>query len=365
MNPKRAHFKALSVLLTLLLLYSLTVLPVNASAGTIYESESNNTYGTADITYDDYDTYGSLPTNDTVDWWKISITAEGMANFYLGNIPSGCDYDLQLYDYTGTKLLAESLKGSNAAELIKCHVRAGETYYIKVYRASYPGTLSSANYQLRVKRYNLQEANIFSSPDGYSGLPFIATNMRNAVNNLVNQAEYMGFEANGLLEQSSIVAYDKFTESSIYIIYSGGGKGYVNLCSVSDLFAEGTEMNDFGAAVSLLPANALNNLPLVIYASAYSALEEDENSIFACGNLLTTTLNKGAFNVIAWESAPDAMDMKLWLEKFMSYCSSGFNIGNSLLLTNEWALTAKTISDPESITATCHGSSRIWATLIG
>lgn len=120
------------------------------SAGTTYESESNNTYSTADRTYDDYDNYGAISTSSDVDWWVVSFTRGGRANFWLGNIPSGCDYDLRLYASDGTTLLASSTTGSNQAELITYPVVASVNYYVKI--TSYSGS-STSQYLFRAKNY--------------------------------------------------------------------------------------------------------------------------------------------------------------------------------------------------------------------
>lgn len=80
------------------------------SAGTLYESESNNTSSTADRTYNDYDNYGIISTSGDVDWWVVKFSGNGYANFWLGNIPSNCDYDMKLYSSNGTTLLKSSTK---------------------------------------------------------------------------------------------------------------------------------------------------------------------------------------------------------------------------------------------------------------
>ena len=84
-------------------------LPQSALAGvaTWYETEPNNTQGTATLTYDDYDNFGKISTLSDIDWWKVGFSSAGNANFWLGNIPSGCDYDLEIYTMAGTKI-AES-----------------------------------------------------------------------------------------------------------------------------------------------------------------------------------------------------------------------------------------------------------------
>lgn len=120
------------------------------AAGTKYEVESNNYYTAADITYDDYDNHGTINPATDVDWWVVSFLNSGNANFWLGNIPAGCDYDLELYSSNGTTILNSSFNAGNEAELITQPVVAGTTYYIKIY--SYSGS-SSSQYLFRTKNY--------------------------------------------------------------------------------------------------------------------------------------------------------------------------------------------------------------------
>lgn len=114
------------------------------------EREYNNTYNYATETYDDYDNYGALNPSGDIDWWKISFSSAGNANFWLGNIPSGCDYDMQLYNSTGTYILSSSMLGGNNDELITWPIAANTVYYIKIY--SYSG-FSPSLYWFRAKNY--------------------------------------------------------------------------------------------------------------------------------------------------------------------------------------------------------------------
>ena len=133
------------------LLFCLGSKTAYASAGTIYESEPNNTYSAADLTYDDYDNYGYISTTSDVDWWKVKFNSSGTANFWLGNVPSGCDYDLRLYSSNGTTLIQSSTNSGNANELITINVSANVYYYIKI--NSYSGSSSSSRYLFRAKLY--------------------------------------------------------------------------------------------------------------------------------------------------------------------------------------------------------------------
>ena len=86
MKNKRKVKSCMILFLCAMLCCTLFISPAYASAGTYYESEPNNTYSTADITYNDYDNYGYISTLSDVDWWRISFNYSGPANFWLGNM---------------------------------------------------------------------------------------------------------------------------------------------------------------------------------------------------------------------------------------------------------------------------------------
>lgn len=144
--------KYISFFLSALIVILFSVISVSSASGTVYESESNNTFGTANRTYDDRDNYGKISSNSDIDWWVITFAQDGYVNFWLGSIPSGCDYDISLYSSNGSTLLATSTNRTGTQELIKYRVYAGSTYYIKVY--SYSG-YSTSQYKFRVKNYTL------------------------------------------------------------------------------------------------------------------------------------------------------------------------------------------------------------------
>lgn len=126
--------------------------PVTSMAGTVNESESNNTYSSADLINDDDDVYGKISSSTDKDFYMVKFASSGKANFWLGSIPSGCDYDLYLLDSNGTTQLAQSINGGNADELISQYsVSANKWYYIKV--VSWSGYNTSTYYHLRAKNY--------------------------------------------------------------------------------------------------------------------------------------------------------------------------------------------------------------------
>jgi len=129
------------------------------AAGTKTETEPNNSFGTATRTYDDYDNYGALTSLTDVDWWVVSFTSSGNANFWVGSIPVIADYDMELYASNGTTLLSSSYNLGNTAELITYPVEAGVNYYVKIY--SYRGS-SDSQYLFRTKNYsNIQDNKVY------------------------------------------------------------------------------------------------------------------------------------------------------------------------------------------------------------
>ncbi len=118
---------------------------------TVYESEPNNTRWQADRIYNDDNVRGFLGQSyDKYDYYKIKFSESGKANFYLGDVPNGCDYDLVVYDNNGNKIASSCNSGSNDELIRKKPVLANEWYYIAVKR--YSGT-NYNYYLLRSKVY--------------------------------------------------------------------------------------------------------------------------------------------------------------------------------------------------------------------
>lgn len=144
--------RVICLLLISLLLWTLS-LAVSSSSGTVYESEPNDEFEDADRTYNDYDSYGAISQSDyngLGDTWKITFPYSGYANFYLGHIPSGCNYELVIYKPDLSGILAYSYNTGNKRELVTAYVQANQTYYICVFSIS---GYSSSNYLLRAKVY--------------------------------------------------------------------------------------------------------------------------------------------------------------------------------------------------------------------
>jgi hypothetical protein len=89
----------------------------STKSSSLWETENNGTFSTADTIQDDDNVYGYISVAYDKDYYKITFESEGFANFYLGSIPSGQDYDLYVYDENYNEI-TKSMNGSNADELI-------------------------------------------------------------------------------------------------------------------------------------------------------------------------------------------------------------------------------------------------------
>jgi len=117
-----------------------------------YEDEPNDTFSQANEIYSDADNYGYISSSYDVDLYWIEFEDTGLTNFWLGNIPEGCDYDLTVYDGDGYTVIASSSNSGNQNELIRNHlVHEGDVYFIEV--CSYSGYSEDDHYWLRVKNY--------------------------------------------------------------------------------------------------------------------------------------------------------------------------------------------------------------------
>lgn len=119
------------------------------AAGLIWESESNNTQATADITYDDYDNRGNIATISDVDWWKVSFTQAGRANFWLGDIPASANLNMRLFNSSGSQI-GYSANTGQTAELIQYNVLPNTYYYVRIESSI---GYSPLYYLFRVKNY--------------------------------------------------------------------------------------------------------------------------------------------------------------------------------------------------------------------
>ncbi len=134
-----------------LLSYSSKLITDSAIARILYESEPNNTHSTAFGVLDDDTTYGTIGYDGDVDYFKVSFSSSGTANFWLGDIPINQDYDLYLYNSAGT-FLQSSTTTSDQEQIFGYTVTANTWYYMKV--IGYDSSYDTNNfYRIRSKNY--------------------------------------------------------------------------------------------------------------------------------------------------------------------------------------------------------------------
>ena len=157
------------------------------------ESESNNVMSNADEISDDEDVYGTISSASDVDWYKVQFSSSGVANFWLGQVPSGCNYQLELYNASGTYLTG-SYNGNGQQELISFYtVSANTLYYIKIYSAS---GYSSSQYKFRTKWYPSPDR--YEDNDTFSTATFLPNNSYKSANiNHPNDVDFYKFTVSG------------------------------------------------------------------------------------------------------------------------------------------------------------------------
>lgn len=123
-----------------------------SSMATIYEVEPNYSTSLADTIGSGDDVYGKISSDSDVDYFKITFSNTGTANFFLGNIPADKDYDMYIYDSAGN-LVYKSINGTGQNELLlNKSVNGNQTYYIKIF--GYLGDYDPNNYYLLRAKLN-------------------------------------------------------------------------------------------------------------------------------------------------------------------------------------------------------------------
>ncbi|TYQ15501.1 UNVERIFIED_CONTAM: RHS repeat-associated protein [Acetivibrio alkalicellulosi] len=116
--------------------------------------EPNDCMGTATVITHDSPHYATIHVNTDDDWYVFNTNRTGKLHVSLTNIPTGCDYDLQVYK--DGIYLGGSFAGSNNDENFIRLVENPGVYHIRVY--SYSGSNPNSHYQIRVGVY---------TPDSY------------------------------------------------------------------------------------------------------------------------------------------------------------------------------------------------------
>lgn len=306
--------KLLSLFISVAIILPLLALYVDSATGTIYESELNDVYSSSNQTYNDYNNYGQITSQNDIDWWHITPTQTGLANIYL-SVPSGSDYDLYVYDSNATKILAMSINDTPGQfELIRCHLKSTSTYKIKI--VSTDNFVNDAYYQMRVKIYPNTGSSLFNA---FQNAP--TNSLSDFAANCMPALSGLGLLAAEYTHNYPINVLEELPTSDVLVLYShNNSAGIVKMepNSNGNTYLTGinhSSMTTGSYSIASLSASSLSQTDLVIYAGSRTG---KTGAIY--GNLVDQTISKGAFCSLGWTGDVDDTDMMHWLESFFYQC---------------------------------------------
>ncbi len=147
----KAFKKMIASVLALALLTSAICIPSSFASSTVTntESESNNTFDTADIiSRDNVVISGKISSSSDVDYYRITPSTTGYCDITL-SVPSGCNYNFYVYNIDKSSIMAYgNQSGSGIGEIARTFSSTNTPFYIKVESAS--GYSTSKEYKLYV-----------------------------------------------------------------------------------------------------------------------------------------------------------------------------------------------------------------------
>lgn len=158
------------------------------------EGEPNNSMGSALTVNSDDTVIDTLSSASDVDWFKVKFSSNGVANFWLGNVPANCNYQLELYNTSGTNI-AGSYNGDGQQELISLYnVSANTWYYVKIYSAK--GSSTTSSYTFRTKWYPPKDS--YESNDTFASATSLTLNSsKTATINHPDDVDFYKFTISG------------------------------------------------------------------------------------------------------------------------------------------------------------------------
>ena len=343
MKKRQFFSRLIAVTVTLSLICSASLISVYAASGTKYEVESNNTIQTANRTLNDYDNFGKIDQFNDNDYWFITFASEGMANFWLGDIPSGCDYDLYVYEKLNgsdnVDLIAASQNSSNSQEFLRIHVEnfGTATYYVRIFSPLYH--YSSSYYKMRIKNsagisaqfysYTSEAWTPFMDEDGnYQYWPVDTHSLNENTRQILRQNGFVNTDLDMINKPSSTII-SNMPFHDVIVIESHGDAGLVvtptgtyksHLYAVSPPF-----ITSYDSTLASLSSGALSNVSLIILASCNSGSYDSQR-----GSLVEQAYSKGALNVIGWKYPLDKTIVEYWLAEFFQASHEGIYIRDAI-----------------------------------
>ena len=365
MKKKRFFSRLIAVVLSLSLICSASLISVYAASGTKYEVESNDDFDTATRTSNDYDNYGTISSSSDVDFWRVSFSAEGMANFWLGNIPSGYNYDLFVFERQNASspltLIGESLNASNSQEFLRIHVkRFNEAEYIIGVTSANLSYNPNAQYLMRVKNSTGLDSRYYAYDDtcytiGITPIDTYAYSERGST--LLSNLGFGSIDNVRQLNQSASLVMQNMPLCDITVISAAGSAGYMYLPAESGAtFIVGHD--EILDSISDYASGALSEATLVVYLNCYCPY----NNTY--GNLIDQTLAKGAYNAIGWTEAVSHTALATWLDIFLEYVSLGYTLERAIDATDAKVYTLTGISDHPTASWYCGNSNYLDSTIL-
>lgn len=310
MKQIRKSKRIISICVVTILLFSL--ISFQCLAVDLYESEGNNTVTTADITYNEYSNYGAISSSTDVDWWKITFSQTGAANFWMGNIPTGCIYYLYLYEADGSWLIAKSEVTTGNQQFINAYVYAGIEYTIKIISAS---GYSSANYLFKAKVYTTErKATIFTGLDQINEeIPFIENYSK-----IAPYLTTMGIRNENAYSKTARQAYEVIPTRDVVAMINHAMPG--EFCFYNSTMYARSNYYDFSLFADLgrYGFEALKGVKLISFVGCQSGV-----SSLSCGNFVDMAREKAAWCCIGWTQSFYHQDILLWHDAFYNSLASG------------------------------------------
>ena len=293
-----------------------------AAAGTIYESENNDVRTSADRTYDDYDNFGTISHASDVDWWVFTSNYTGFANFWLGSIPTGCDYDLYVYSANGT-YMACSAKPSGTQEIVRCRVVSGYTYYAKVVTK---GGYSGSQYKMRIKNNPIGYARYFSYNNS-------SINTQPTGEASIQSIWQMGYDGQCYVNNLAEPIYNTIPSSRIVVIDSHGDPGRMYTDATYNNVICGTTNSNMlwgSKSISSYESGALSEVRFVMFNGCSTGVYHS-----SFGNLVDQAINKGVTCAVGWNNTINISMSDVWTRAFFNACTdTDKNVANAATIAD-------------------------------
>ena len=155
----------------------------------LYETTStNDTIGTAQnlgSSYSEVLIKGTFSSGDQNDYYKFSATSGASLYLHLSSIPTGCDYDLYLYNSSGQQL-AYSNTGQDFGEFINYTATYSGTYYVLVRKwGGTPPTYSKYKLYTQTKGETFIHSFYVEHPDSMDYMRFLGRDHTNNLGGIV------------------------------------------------------------------------------------------------------------------------------------------------------------------------------------